>query len=241
MEGNDSCHDSRVSRRTAQSIRDLRDECPWVRLPHDPELHLQAWPVRDHLLCSWPGWQRTLPRSLPRTNLYANAQWRTDGSQKVMVYEEIPEEARQYMAALHQHHDHPLVQRHFHQVTWLCPSCAGSWACRVLRAGVPGRATGRADLAGWAGQLGSRPLAPSIACGRGDHVSTVAGIPELFPGGRRQPFFAFGFGPVVSEHAVLTPGDSTARSRLFCENRPAQMQPILRRVVHVHIAGIWRC
>jgi hypothetical protein len=32
---------------------------------------------------------------------------------------QIPEEARQYMAALQQHQDHPFVQRHFFQVTWL--------------------------------------------------------------------------------------------------------------------------
>lgn len=33
--------------------------------------------------------------------------------------EEVPEEARMYMAALQPHHDHPFVRRHFHQVTWL--------------------------------------------------------------------------------------------------------------------------
>jgi hypothetical protein len=33
--------------------------------------------------------------------------------------EQVPEEARMYMAALQPHHDHPFVRRHFHQVTWL--------------------------------------------------------------------------------------------------------------------------
>lgn len=33
--------------------------------------------------------------------------------------EQVPEEARMYMATLQPHHDHPFVRRHFHQVTWL--------------------------------------------------------------------------------------------------------------------------
>jgi Transposase DDE domain len=33
--------------------------------------------------------------------------------------EQVPEEARMYMAALQPHQDHPFVRQHFHQVTWL--------------------------------------------------------------------------------------------------------------------------
>ena len=33
--------------------------------------------------------------------------------------EQVPEEVRQYMAALSQHQNQPFVQRHFFQVTWL--------------------------------------------------------------------------------------------------------------------------
>ena len=33
--------------------------------------------------------------------------------------EEVPEEARQYMAALQQYQEHPFVRQHFFQVTWL--------------------------------------------------------------------------------------------------------------------------
>jgi hypothetical protein len=33
--------------------------------------------------------------------------------------EQVPEEARMYMAALQPHQDHPFVRRHFYQVTWI--------------------------------------------------------------------------------------------------------------------------
>ena len=33
--------------------------------------------------------------------------------------DQMPEEARQYMAAIQAHQRHPFVQRHFFQVTWL--------------------------------------------------------------------------------------------------------------------------
>src|SRR5579872_6854748 len=33
--------------------------------------------------------------------------------------DQMPEEARQYMAAIQAHQGHPFVQRHFFQVTWL--------------------------------------------------------------------------------------------------------------------------
>jgi hypothetical protein len=33
--------------------------------------------------------------------------------------EQVPEEARQYLAAIQQYRDHPFVQRHFFQVTWI--------------------------------------------------------------------------------------------------------------------------
>src|SRR5262245_62023541 len=33
--------------------------------------------------------------------------------------EQVPEEARQYLAVIQAHQDHPFVNSHFHQVTWL--------------------------------------------------------------------------------------------------------------------------
>lgn len=39
--------------------------------------------------------------------------------------EEVPEEARMYMAALQPHEDHPFVRQHFHQVTRLSLALPG--------------------------------------------------------------------------------------------------------------------
>jgi hypothetical protein len=39
--------------------------------------------------------------------------------------EQVPEEARQYLAALQPHLDHPFVREHFHQVTWLSLAVPG--------------------------------------------------------------------------------------------------------------------
>jgi hypothetical protein len=41
------------------------------------------------------------------------------GEERPASPEQVPEEARMYLAALRPHHEHPFVRQHFHQVTWL--------------------------------------------------------------------------------------------------------------------------